>query len=105
MTQLLARLTRRKLHDTETLFRYHELLLFLRAYAHNASIVRAVERELRGFAGRVAFLEQQGIDRAPLLYPAWSGFAGTSVSDTFSLHIVRRLSPISASRVAIYWEW
>ena len=103
--QLLARLSRKKLNDTDTLFRYHELLLFLRAYAHNASIVRAVERELRGFAGRVAFLEQQGIDLAPLQYPEWSGIAGTSVIDTFSFYIVRRLLQLYPSQVAIYWEW
>src|ERR1044072_3716982 len=105
MTQLLARLTRKKLHDTETLFRYHELLLFLRAYAHNASIVRTVDRELRNFADRIAFLEQQGIDLAPLEHPEWSGIAGTSVIDTFSFYIVRRLLQLHPSQVAIYWEW
>ena len=105
ITRLLARLARRKLNDTDTLFRYHELLLFLRAYAHNASIVRTVERELRGFANRVAFLEHQGIDLAPLQHPEWSGIAGTSVTDTFSFYIVRGLVEKHPSQIAIYWEW
>ena len=103
--RLLAQLSRKKLNDTDTLFRYHELLLFLRAYAHNASIVRTVERELRGFANRVAFLEQQGIDLAPLQHPEWSGIAGTSVIDTFGFYIVRGLVEKHPSQVAIYWEW
>ena len=67
----LARLARKKLYDTDTLFRYHELLLFIRAYAHNASVVHSVERELRGFANRVAFLERQGADLTPLQHPEW----------------------------------
>jgi hypothetical protein len=103
--QLLTRLARKKINDTETLFRYHEILLFLRAYAHNALIMRTVERELRGFANRVAHLEQQGIDITPLQHPEWSGIAGTSVTDTFGFYIVRRLLQLHPSQVAIYWEW
>src|SRR5215470_6214850 len=105
LNQLLERLARKKINDTDTLFRYHELLLFLRAYAHNASIVRTVERELRSFASRVTFLEQQGIDLAPLQHPEWSGIAGTSVIDTFGFYIVRRLLEKHPSQLAIYWEW
>jgi hypothetical protein len=103
--RLLAQLSRKKINDTDTLFRYHELLLFLRAYAHNASIVRIVERELRGFANRVAFLEQQGIDLAPLQHPEWSGIAGTFVTDTFGFYIVRRLLEKHPTEVSIYWDW
>jgi len=105
LERLLAQASRKRINDTDTLFRYHELLLFLRAYAHNAAIVRTVERELRGFANRVSFLEQQGIDLAPLEHPEWSGIAGTSVTDTFSFYIVRRLLETHPSRVEIYWEW
>ena len=103
--RLLAQLSRKKINDTDTLFRYHELLLFVRAYAHNASIVRTVERELRGFANRVSFLEHQGLDITPLQHPEWSGIAGTSVTDTFGFYIVRRLLQLHPSQVAIYWEW
>jgi hypothetical protein len=103
--RLLAQLSRKKINDTETVFRYHELLLFLRAYAHNAAIVRTVDRELRGFAERISYLEQQGIDLAPLEHPEWSGIAGTSVIDTFSFYIVRRLLQLHPSQVAIYWDW
>jgi len=40
--RLLTQLARKKLTDTDLLVLYHELLLFLRAYPHNASIARAV---------------------------------------------------------------
>jgi len=103
--RLLTQLARKKFHDTDSLVRYHELLLFVRAYPHNASIMRAAERELRGFASRVSFLEQQKIDVAPLEHPEVSGIAGTSVTDTFSFYIVRRLLQRHPSQLEIYWEW
>ena len=103
--RLLAQLSRKKFIDTDLLVRYHELLLFLRAYPHNAAIVRVVESELRGFANRIAFLEEQEIDVAPLEHPEVSGIAGTSVTDTFGFYIVRRLLQGHPSQLEIYWEW
>jgi len=98
---LLDQLSRRKISDTDSLVRYHEILLFLRAYPQNAAIVRAVENELRAFAERVAALE----DSSPLQHPEVSGIAGTSVIDTFSFYIVRWLLQRHASEVALDWEW
>ena len=103
--RLLAQLSRKKFTDIDSLIRYHELLLFVRAYPHNASIARAAERELREFANRVSFLQQQRIDIAPLEHPEVSGIAGTSVTDTFSFYIVRRLLQRHPSQLEIYWEW
>jgi len=103
--RLLAQLSLKKLNDTDLLVHYHEILLFLRAYPQTASIVRATESELRGFANRVSYLEQQEIDVAPLEHPEVSGIAGTSVTDTFSFYIVRRLLQRHPSQLAIYWEW
>ena len=103
--RLLAQLSRKKLADTDLLVRYHELLLFVRAYPYNASIARAAESELRDFANRVSFLEQHAIDLAPLQHPEVSGIAGTSVIDTFSFYIVRRLLQLHPSQVALDWEW
>lgn len=103
--RLLDQLSRKKLNDTDSLIRYHEILLFLRAYPQNASIVRPTENELRRFADRVAALEQQKIDLSPLGDPEVSGIAGTSVIDTFSFYIVRWLLRRHSSQVALDWEW
>jgi hypothetical protein len=100
--RLLDQLSRRKFNDTDSLVRYHEILLFLRAYPQNAAIVRATEKELRGFSARVSALN---VDIAPLEHPAVSGIAGTSVTDTFSFYIVRWLLQQYPAEVAIYWEW
>ena len=103
--RLLTQLARKRLADIDSLIHYHELLLFLRAYPHNAAIARAAENELRGFANRVSFLEQQEIDITPLEHPEVSGIAGTSVTDTFGFYIVRRLLQRYPSQLDIYWEW
>jgi len=101
----LAELSRKVFNDIGSLLRYHEILLFLRAYPHNPSIARAAERELRGFANRIAALRERGVDLTPLQHPEVSGIAGTSVIDTFSFYIVRWLLQQRLSRVEIYWEW
>jgi len=94
--------SRKKITDIDTLVRYHEELLFVRAYPPNAAAVREVERELRGFANRVSALK---VDLAPLEHPEVSGIAGTSVTDTFSFYIVRWLLERHAEQIAIDWDW
>ena len=89
LERLLDQLSRKNFNDTDSLVRYHEALLFLRAYPQNAAIVRSTERELRAFSDRVSYLDEQGTDISSLEHPEISGIAGTSVTDTFSFYIVR----------------
>ena len=81
----LARLTRQKFNDAEALVRYHELLLFLRAYPQNSRIVNLVDKELASFSRRVEALQAFGVDRSTIETPEISGIAGSSVTDTFTL--------------------
>ena len=105
LERLLERLSRQKFNDTDSLFRYHEILLFLRAYPQDAAMVRATEKELRSFPDRVREIAEQDVDVSPLEHPEVSGIAGTSVTDTFSFYIVRWLLQLHPTEVAIYWEW
>jgi hypothetical protein len=102
---LLKRLSRREFRDTDALLRYHELLMFVRAYPHNAAVMRAAEKELNSFAERVAWLREQDVDLSPLEHPEVSGVAGTPVTDTFSFYIVRSLMQRYPSQTSIYWDW
>lgn len=102
---LLERLSRNTFRDPESLVRFHELLLFLRAYPHNAAIVRLTEAQLRTFPERVSLLRESDVDLSSLEHPDMSGIAGTSVIDTFSFYIVRWLVQHYPSQVAIYWDW
>ena len=102
---LLRRLSRQKFRDTDSLIRYHELLLFVRAYPHSADVMHAAEKELRDFAKRVEFLREQDVDVSPLEHPQVSGIAGTPVTDTFSFYIVRWLMQRHPAQTSIYWDW
>lgn len=102
---LLRRLSRHDFLDTDSLIRYHELLLFVRAYPQSAAVMRAAEKELRAFSERVTLLSEEGVDAGVLEHPQVSGIAGTSVTDTFSFYIVRWLMQRYPSQTHIYWDW
>ena len=52
----LKQLDQTTITDAELLGEFHEILLFLRAYPHSATIVRITEAQLRTFAERTALL-------------------------------------------------
>lgn len=102
---MLERLARKRFDDPETLIRLHELLLFVRAYPHNAVVARLAEEQLRDFARRVSELRQRDVDLSSLEHPNVSGIAGTSVTDTFGFYIVRWLVECYPTQIEIYWDW
>jgi hypothetical protein len=103
--RLIEQLSALQIDDTDSLFRYHEILLFLRAYPQNASLERATENQLRDFSKRISSLREAEIDLSPLQHPEVSGIDGTTVTDTFSFYIVRWLLQQHSSRTDIDWEW
>ena len=74
--RLLKQLSRTTFTDTDSLFRYHELLLFIRAYPQNESIALATDTEFQNFSDRVNHLSEQEVDLSPLQHPEVSGIAG-----------------------------
>lgn len=102
--RLLTRLEKRRFADADSLIRFHEILLFMRAYPQGARILRRVEKILSSFHRRVSLLEELGAETSPLEYAEVSGISGTFVEDTFSYQIARWLSRRYPSRVSINWE-
>lgn len=105
LKRLLFRLSKHRFKDATQLLRYHESLLFLRAYPQSASLLKLVEAELASFVDRVKRLERDEADITPLEIPENSGIAGTSVTDTFSYFIVRWLIEKYPREISFYWEW
>lgn len=103
--RILSRLSRVRFTDAEALLRYHEILLFLRAYPHSAGNQRIVDRELSGFLHRIKQLEASGTDLSALEHTEVSGIAGTSVTDTFTYPVVRWLVRRQQGRVTLDWDW
>lgn len=105
LTRVLAQLPRRRFNDAESLIRYHEVLLFIRAYPPNATILKKVEMALANFGDLVDALRDRDIDLTPLEHPEVSGISGMSVTDTFSYYIVRWLVEMQQGRLDFYWDW
>ncbi len=103
--KILTELSGRKIHDLDELVRFHELLLFVRAYPQNARVLGLAESLLKSFSKRVKTLRDAEVDLSSLESPEVSGIAGTSVTDTFTFPIVSWLARRHPSRIALDWDW
>lgn len=102
--RLLTQLGRRSFPDAVTLIRFHEILLFLRAYPHTPSIIKRSEELLASFHKRVTRLRVLGADVSPFTDPSVSGIAGTEFSAIWGYDVVRDLAARYPSQVEIDWE-
>ena len=103
--RLLERLAKSQISDPDLLVRYHELLLFIRAYPQTARIASLADKELASISRRVNALRDADADLSSLETPETSGIAGTSVSDTFTFPIVRWLIRHQQGPAALDWDW
>ena len=102
--KILAQLNRRRFTDAPALIRFHEILLFMRAYPQGKNVLRQVEKILASFIERVSALEESDADLSAFDDVEVSGIAGTAVEDTFSYSITRGLVKRHASQVSIDWQ-
>ncbi|HZB45572.1 MAG TPA: hypothetical protein VE360_10030 [Pyrinomonadaceae bacterium] len=101
---LLAMAARRDFEAARPLVRFHEILLFLRAYPQSAGLLRQAERLLASFGRRVEKLYAgEAADLVAFEEAEASGIAGTSFSAVFSYDIARWLAARHPSRVRIEW--
>lgn len=96
---LLEKLRRARLREPSELIRFHELVLYLRAYPHTADVVRITDEILFSFAERL-----RGVDRDAFEDPEISGIAGTGLSTNFSYPVARRLVRKHPDSIHIDWE-
>ena len=102
---ILAQLAGQNFKDPDSLVRFHEALLFLRAYPQSSKILRQTERMLSSFRNRVDALREVGADISPLKVPEQSGIMGMSVTDTFSYNIVGWLLKRHPTQLVFDWDW
>jgi len=104
LESLLRQTARRRFMDAESLIRFHEILLYLRAYPQSASLLRDTEKILNSFAPRVERLRADGCDFTPFEQPDASGIAGTGFSAVFGYDITRWLARTHPSRISLVWD-
>ena len=104
IVRLLSKLERVTFDDVDSLIRFHEALLFLRAHPHNRDVLRATDRVLRTFGRRVDAILTSGQDVTALDYIEYSGISHTTITGHFSYDIVRWLVSRFPGSVDIAWE-
>jgi hypothetical protein len=95
----LAALGQRRFRDATSLTRFHEALLYCRAYPQGPVLLREAEKLLASFHTRVT-----GVNPDAFEEPEVSGIVGTAFSAVFSYEVVRRLAGMEPGRLGIDWE-
>ncbi len=101
----LSVLSKAKLTEADSLIRFHEMLLFIRAYPASASVARQADLILKNFESRVRELSENDVDLSPLDDPEVSGIAAGSVTSNFSYAIGRWLVAKYPAQLSIDWDW
>ena len=106
VVKLLKRLDAARFPDSSSLIRFHEALLFLRAFPQGPSVVRVTERILNSFHKKVEALRKGGADMDDFDTFEVSGIAGTQMEDTLSFDVASWLVNIRRmpGKVEIAWE-
>src|SRR5208283_2227127 len=102
--KLLPALDKVRFPDAASLIRFHEALMFLRAFPHSPAVLRATERILNQFHEKVAALRQSGVDMEAFDPLEVSGIAGTQMEDTLSFDVARWLVGRMPGQVEIAWD-
>src|ERR1017187_1174340 len=100
----LNRLDAKRFPDPASLIRFHEALLFLRAFPQGPAVVRATGRILNRFHKKVEALRKGGAEMDDFEPIEVSGIAGTEMEDALSFDVARWLIQRMPGKVEIAWE-
>jgi len=96
---LLERARHARIRQPSELIRFHEIVLYLRAYPQSQEVLDLADEILFSFSERM-----RGVDHDPFEDPEISGIAGTGLSTNFSYDVARSLVQRHARRIKIDWE-
>jgi hypothetical protein len=104
VVKLMNRLDAARFPDPASLIRFHEALLFLRAFPQAPAVVRATERILNRFHKRVEAFRESRTDMDAFEPIEVSGIVGTQMEDTLSFDVASWLIKRMPNKVEIAWE-
>ena len=104
VAQLLNKLSAIEFSTPYQLIRFHECLLFLRAFPHAPADITDIERLLNTFHERVERLHELGADMSVFDDFDTSGIAGTTMQDTLSFDVAHWLVRTIPRNVNIAWK-
>ncbi len=104
VAKLLSQLSKLELKDARQLIRFHESLLFLRAFPHAPSQIPRVEHRLNTFHQRIEKLRNLDADMSVFDDFDTSGIAGTTMQDTLSFDVAHWLVRRIPGNLEIAWD-
>ena len=104
ITALLTQLSKFQFTDPHQLIRFHECLLFLRAFPHSHSLNSRVENLLNPFHQHIEKLLADRADMSVLDDFDPSGIAGTTMQDALSFDVVQWLARRIPHNAEIAWD-
>ena len=102
--KLLMQLATKRFREPKTLIRFHEALLFFRAFLPGPSVIPSIEKLLRTFHQRVDQLRRLGADMSAFDDFDTSGIAGTVMQDALNFDAARWLARRIPRNVEIAWD-
>lgn len=102
--KMLVELEAADFRDSASLIRFHEALLFLRAFPQGPAVVRATERVLKKFHTKVERFIKTGADMSDFDTYENAGIAGTTMEDTLSFDVARWLLTRTRGRSSVKLE-
>jgi len=104
VVKLMNRLDASRFADTVSLIRFHETLLFLRAFPQGPGVMRTTESILNKFHVKVGALRKAGANLDEFDTFEFSGIAGTQMEDTLGFDVASWLVKRLPGKVEIAWE-
>jgi hypothetical protein len=101
---LLDQISHSRFSDAKSLIRFHEALLFMRAFPQSASLVPRIEKLLNTFRERIEKLRELDSDMSAFDDFDTSGIAGTTMQDALSFEAARWLARRIPRNVEIAWD-
>jgi hypothetical protein len=104
LEKVLAQLAQKKLGDPAVLIRFHEALLFFRAFPPGLSLIPKLEKLLQTFHERVDHIRRLGANMSAFDDFDTSGIAGTVMQDALSFDAVCWLACRIPRQIEIAWD-
>jgi hypothetical protein len=104
LERLLVRLGGENYPDAQSLARFHDALVFFRAFPPRHSVLRQVESLLKSFSRRMAALAARGADFSVLDNEELSGIAGTELTAFWNYDEVSWLAQRFPGEVSVVWD-
>jgi hypothetical protein len=103
--RLLSAMGQVEFDEAESLIRFHDLLLFLRAFPQSRKVAHLADDLLTGMVYQVERLQASGADLGRFDDEEFSGIAGTTISDNFTYDVARWLAQRYPQQLMVEWNF